>query len=103
VPTEFDWRVGVLDRRAVFVCQYKMARGHWQIIKHQEGGASLEGGHKSIPVAEAPADVVDVAVRAANLIGDGFYGVDLKSGLGRADGDRGKRQPEPRTWRRRRG
>ena len=80
VPTEFDWRVGVLDRRAVFVCQYKMARGHWQIIKHQEGGQSVEGGHKSIPVAEAPADVVDVAVRAANLIGDGFYGVDLKSG-----------------------
>ena len=31
-------------------------------------------------MAEAPADVVDVAVRAANLIGDGFYGVDLKSG-----------------------
>jgi glutathione synthase/RimK-type ligase-like ATP-grasp enzyme len=80
VPTEFDWRVGVLDRRPLFVCQYKMARGHWQIIKHQEGGESVEGGHKSIPVAEAPPDVVDVAVRAANLIGDGFYGVDLKSG-----------------------
>lgn len=80
VPTEFDWRVGVLDRRAVFVCQYKMARGHWQIIKHQEDGPSVEGGHTAIPVAEAPADIVDVAVRAANLIGDGFYGVDLKSG-----------------------
>jgi glutathione synthase/RimK-type ligase-like ATP-grasp enzyme len=80
VPTEFDWRVGVLDKRPLFVCQYKMARGHWQIIKHQEGGESVEGGHRSIPVAEAPADVVDVAVRAANLIGDGFYGVDLKSG-----------------------
>jgi hypothetical protein len=49
-----------------------MARGHWQIIKHQEGGESVEGGHKSIPVAEAPADVVDVAVRAANLSGDGL-------------------------------
>jgi glutathione synthase/RimK-type ligase-like ATP-grasp enzyme len=80
VPTEFDWRVGVLDKRPLFVCQYMMARGHWQIIKHQEGAASVEGGHKAIPVAEAPADVVDVAVRAANLIGDGFYGVDLKSG-----------------------
>ena len=80
VPTEFDWRVGVLDKRPLFVCQYMMARGHWQIIKHQEGAASIEGAHKTIPVAEAPADIVDVAVRAANLIGDGFYGVDLKSG-----------------------
>lgn len=80
VPTEFDWRIGVLDRRPLFVCQYKMARGHWQIIKHSETGAAIEGGHKTIRVAEAPADIVDVAVRAANLIGDGFYGVDLKSG-----------------------
>ena len=29
-------------------------------------------------IAEAPAAVVRAAVRAANLIGDGLYGVDLK-------------------------
>ncbi len=81
IPTEFDWRVGVLDKRPLFVCQYKMARGHWQIIKHREGDKDpLEGGHRAIAVAEAPADVVDVGVRAANLIGDGFYGVDIKPG-----------------------
>jgi glutathione synthase/RimK-type ligase-like ATP-grasp enzyme len=80
VPTEFDWRVGVLDKRALFVCQYKMARGHWQILNHKPDGSAVEGGHKSLAVAEAPADVVDIGVRAANLIGDGFYGVDIKSG-----------------------
>jgi len=80
VPTDFDWRVGVLDKRPLFVCQYKMARGHWQILNHRPDGSSVEGGHKSIAVAEAPADVVDIGVRAANLIGDGFYGVDIKSG-----------------------
>ena len=80
VPTEFDWRVGVLDRRAIFVCQYKMARGHWQILNHMPDGRSIEGGHRTIAVAEAPADVVEIGVRAANLIGDGFYGVDIKSG-----------------------
>jgi glutathione synthase/RimK-type ligase-like ATP-grasp enzyme len=80
VPTEFDWRVGVLDRRAIFVCQYKMARGHWQIVNYKEDGKWTEGGFRSMSVAEAPADVVDVGVRAANLIGDGFYGVDIKTG-----------------------
>jgi glutathione synthase/RimK-type ligase-like ATP-grasp enzyme len=80
VPTDFDWRVGVLDKRALFVCQYKMARGHWQILNHKPDGSAVEGGHKSLAVAEAPADVVDIGVRAANLIGDGFYGVDIKSG-----------------------
>ena len=34
MPTEFDWRIGVLDGEALFACQYRMARGHWQIIKH---------------------------------------------------------------------
>jgi glutathione synthase/RimK-type ligase-like ATP-grasp enzyme len=77
---EFDWRVGVLDRRAIFVCQYKMARGHWQIVNYKDDGKWTEGGFRSLSVAEAPADVVDVGVRAANLIGDGFYGVDIKTG-----------------------
>jgi glutathione synthase/RimK-type ligase-like ATP-grasp enzyme len=80
VPTDFDWRVGVLDRRAIFVCQYKMARGHWQIVNHKADGRTIEGGFRSLSVAEAPPDVVDVGVRAANLIGDGFYGVDIKMG-----------------------
>lgn len=80
VPTEFDWRIGVLDKRPLFVCQYKMARGHWQIMNHKPDGSAVEGGHKTIAVAEAPQDVVDIGVRAANLIGDGFYGVDIKTG-----------------------
>ncbi len=80
VPTDFDWRIGVLDRRPIFVCQYKMARGHWQIVNYKEDGKYTEGGFNSLSVAEAPADVVDVGVRAANLIGDGFYGVDIKTG-----------------------
>ncbi len=29
-------------------------------------------------VGEAPQEVVTVALRAANLIGDGFYGVNMK-------------------------
>ncbi|MEP7209256.1 MAG: RimK family protein [Alphaproteobacteria bacterium] len=80
IPTDFDWRVGVLDRRPIFVCQYKMARGHWQIVNHKLDGRAVEGGFNSLSVADAPADVVDVGVRAANLIGDGFYGVDIKTG-----------------------
>jgi glutathione synthase/RimK-type ligase-like ATP-grasp enzyme len=42
------------------------------------GKKSVEGGFKTVSLAEAPPAVVDIAVRAARLIGDGFYGVDLK-------------------------
>jgi glutathione synthase/RimK-type ligase-like ATP-grasp enzyme len=78
VPTDFDWRVGVLAGEPLFVCQYRMARGHWQIVKHHADGSSREGGFKTFELEHAPQDIIDLAVRAAKPIGDGFYGVDLK-------------------------
>jgi glutathione synthase/RimK-type ligase-like ATP-grasp enzyme len=78
LPTEFDWRVGVLAGEPLFVCQYRMARGHWQVVKYRADGSSHEGGFRAFDVAQAPPEVIDIAVRAARPIGDGFYGVDLK-------------------------
>ena len=81
LPTDFDWRVTVLDRRPLFVCKYFMAPGHWQIHKH-EPGRHVEGRSAALSVGEAPADVVNAALRSAHLIGDGLYGVDLKQARG---------------------
>lgn len=78
MPTEFDWRVGVLGGEPLFVCKYLMAKKHWQIIKHQPDGKALEGGFQPIGLHQAPPAVIDAGVRAARLIGDGLYGVDVK-------------------------
>jgi glutathione synthase/RimK-type ligase-like ATP-grasp enzyme len=78
LPTEFDWRVGVLAGEPLFVCQYRMARGHWQIVKHSPDGSAREGSHRTFDLAQAPREVMELAVRAAKPIGQGFYGVDLK-------------------------
>ncbi|SDE16730.1 RimK family protein [Rhodospira trueperi] len=78
MPTEFDWRVGVLGGQPLFACQYMMARKHWQIIHHGETGRIDEGRFRTFAVENAPAEVVDTAVRAAALMGTGLYGVDLK-------------------------
>ena len=79
LPTPFDWRVGILDRRPLFVAKYLMALPHWQIVKH---GATkndfVEGATIAVALNEAPKRVVKLGLRAANLIGDGFYGVDIK-------------------------
>jgi glutathione synthase/RimK-type ligase-like ATP-grasp enzyme len=77
LPTAFDWRVGVFDRRPLYVCKYFMAKGHWQVVK-RESGRKFEGSTVALSVGEAPEVVIRTAVRAANLIGDGLYGVDLK-------------------------
>ena len=78
VPTPFDWRVGVLNREPIYVCRYHMARRHWQIVKKVEGGGNQYGRVDVVPTEEAPESVVRTAVKAAGLIGDGLYGVDLK-------------------------
>ena len=79
LPTEFDWRVGILDRRPLFVAKYFMVPGHWQIIRHGDQQHDfVDGKTEALSVGEAPDRVVKTALRAANLIGDGFYGVDIK-------------------------
>jgi glutathione synthase/RimK-type ligase-like ATP-grasp enzyme len=78
MPTEFDWRVGVLGGEPLFSVQYLMAKKHWQIVNHERNGRPDEGGFRTFTLKETPAEVIDVAVRAARCIGDGLYGVDLK-------------------------
>jgi glutathione synthase/RimK-type ligase-like ATP-grasp enzyme len=77
LPTAFDWRVGLIDGRPLYVCRYHMARGHWQII-HREGEKKNEGNADTLSVGEAPQAVIQTAIKAAGLIGNGLYGVDLK-------------------------
>ncbi|HXH04078.1 MAG TPA: RimK family protein [Candidatus Competibacteraceae bacterium] len=76
--TPFDWRVGILNKVPLYVCQYFMSRHHWQVVKHEAGGGREEGGFRTMRVEDAPEAVVKTALKAANLIGNGFYGVDLK-------------------------
>ncbi|MCK8515539.1 RimK family protein [Methylonatrum kenyense] len=76
--TDYDWRIGILDRKPLFACQYFMSRGHWQIVEHGAGGRVKEGGARTLATAEAPRSVIQLAVKAAGLIGDGLYGVDIK-------------------------
>jgi glutathione synthase/RimK-type ligase-like ATP-grasp enzyme len=78
VPTEFDWRVGVLDRRPLFACKYYMADSHWQITRPDANGDRDYGRVEAVPLEHVPPNVLNTALRAARLIGDGLYGVDLK-------------------------
>jgi glutathione synthase/RimK-type ligase-like ATP-grasp enzyme/gamma-glutamyl:cysteine ligase YbdK (ATP-grasp superfamily) len=78
LPTDYDWRITVLDGRLLFACRYHMARGHWQIRAESSAGKERYGRVEAVPRQAAPEAVVQAALRAARLIGDGLYGVDLK-------------------------
>ncbi|OHB25630.1 MAG: glutathione synthase [Desulfuromonadaceae bacterium GWC2_58_13] len=79
MPTDYDWRIGVLDRQLLFACKYYMVEQHWQILKHDGGSGKFEEGNfETLPLEAVPSQVLRAALKAANLIGNSLYGVDLK-------------------------
>lgn len=78
VRSEFDWRIGVLDGKALFACKYFMARGHWQVQKAHDEKRRSYGRVETLAVDDAPPQAIEVALRASAFIGNGLYGVDLK-------------------------
>ncbi|MDX1625206.1 MAG: RimK family protein [Wenzhouxiangellaceae bacterium] len=82
LPTEFDWRIGIIDGRPLYACRYHMARGHWQIIRRDGVEQPDEGNADCLAIGEVPDTVLSTALKIAGLIGDGLYGVDLKEAGG---------------------
>ncbi len=78
MPSEYDWRVGVLDQKPLFACKYYMAKNHWQIYNWNSESKYKGGDSDTVPIEEVPEIVIKTALKAAALIGDGLYGVDLK-------------------------
>ena len=77
-PTDFDWRIGILDGAPLFACRYHMMPGHWQIAGTDHRGKRRYGKVDAVPLEEVPAGALRLAVRASRPMGDGLYGVDLK-------------------------
>lgn len=78
IPTEFDWRIGVLDNKPLFACRYYMAKDHWQIYEWNEKEKN-EGRCEAVPINDVPEEIIKLAIKSTKLIGDGLYGVDIKS------------------------
>ena len=78
MPTDFDWRIGVLDGEALYACKYYMVSGNWKIYEYEADGSVNSGDSETVPISQVPKKVIDVALRGTRLIGNGFYGVDIK-------------------------
>ena len=76
--TDYDWRIGVLNNRAIFACKYFMVRDHWQIYRYGSSGDVDSGHFQTLPTHEVPRAVIETALRATRPIGNGLYGVDIK-------------------------
>jgi glutathione synthase/RimK-type ligase-like ATP-grasp enzyme len=77
IYTEYDWRIGVLNGKAIYACRYFMARNHWQIYNHSSK-KNFSGDFETLPTFEVPKPVLDAAMKASLVIGKSLYGVDVK-------------------------
>jgi glutathione synthase/RimK-type ligase-like ATP-grasp enzyme len=82
IQSEFDWRVGVLAGEALYACRYVIPDDTFK-IRARVDGETRECEVEAVPLAQAPCAVVETAVAAAQAVGDGLYGVDLKDPGGR--------------------
>ena len=79
MPSEYDWRIGVLNNEPIFANKYFMAKGHWQIYNHEAKKKNSQyGAHTSIAIEDVPENVLKTAISATKAIGKSLYGVDLK-------------------------
>ncbi len=80
IPTDYDWRIGILDGKPLYACRYFMAENHWQVINWNEKKKSPKhmGDSETLNIEDVPVNVINTAVKASKHIGNGLYGVDLK-------------------------
>lgn len=79
IPTPYDWRIGILDNKPLYACKYYMVEGHWQIYNWATEEGKEGGEVETVPLNQVPPGIIKAALKCTKLIGDGLYGVDLKS------------------------
>ncbi|WP_412462842.1 RimK family protein [Halobacteriovorax sp. RT-2-6] len=76
--TDFDWRIGVINKKPFYACKYFMSKEHWQIYNHASGEEDSSGDSLCLAIEDVPQYVIDTATKACAKIGDGLFGVDIK-------------------------
>ena len=78
-PSDYDWRIGIIDNAPFFACKYYMAKGHWQIYNWDAKKKDDQDGNADcLPIEKVPRNVLDMALKSAKLMGKGLYGIDIK-------------------------
>jgi glutathione synthase/RimK-type ligase-like ATP-grasp enzyme len=83
IESRYDWRVGVLNGELLYACKYTIPSVTFK-IQASVNGHIVYCGVESVPENAIPPHVVRLGIDAANAIGNGLYGVDIKNNNGDA-------------------
>jgi glutathione synthase/RimK-type ligase-like ATP-grasp enzyme len=78
-PSDYDWRIGILDGQPLFACRYYMAKGHWQIYNwNAEKKDDQDGNADTMAIEDVPKIILETALESTKIMGQGLYGIDIK-------------------------
>ncbi|MEM1578649.1 MAG: RimK family alpha-L-glutamate ligase [Archaeoglobaceae archaeon] len=77
IPTTFDWRIGVLNNKAIYACKYLIPKGGWR-VRDCIGNKKIWGDVVAVKVENLPKKLRRIAIDAGKSIGNGLYGIDIK-------------------------
>jgi glutathione synthase/RimK-type ligase-like ATP-grasp enzyme len=83
IESDFDWRIGILDGEMLYACKYIIPSETFK-IQASVNGHIVYCTVESVPVSKVPEHILILAKRAAEAIGDGLYGIDIKESGGRS-------------------
>jgi len=82
IESRFDWRVGILNGEVIYACKYLIPKESFK-IQDCVDGHMVFCMVESVMIDEVPKEVIKNALKAANAVGTGLYGIDLKENSGK--------------------
>jgi len=83
IESRYDWRVGVIGGQLLYACKYTIPSDTFK-IQASVNGHLVYCGVESVTPDKVPPQVIRLGIDAANAIGNGLYGVDIKNNNGDA-------------------
>jgi glutathione synthase/RimK-type ligase-like ATP-grasp enzyme len=77
IESKYDWRIGVLNGEVIYGCKYLIPSETFK-IQAVINGKLVYCTVESIPINKIPPKVAALGIAAANAVGRGLYGIDIK-------------------------
>ncbi len=77
IMSDFDWRVGILENKILYLCKYCIPDGGWK-VKSNINGKNVWGDTIAFPRDSISPELKDVCIDLSKYVGDGLYGLDVK-------------------------
>lgn len=77
IRSDFDWRVGVLQNKILYLCKYCIPEGGWK-VRSKINGRNVWGDTIAVPRDSISPELKDICIRLSKCVGDGLYGLDVK-------------------------